>query len=135
MRYTYRENSNTASDFAQLITALIADGTLHAGHILVMDNAKVHNDNQNTQDAFDLLTANGIVVRRLPTYSPELNPCELVFGFVKNHLRTSPRRVTVDGRLVDIPFAARLEDALGLVTFDLVEKFYNKCKRAEHWRK
>jgi hypothetical protein len=25
----------------------------------------------------------------LPTYSPELNPCEMVFGFVKNSLRIS----------------------------------------------
>jgi transposase len=26
-------------------------------------------------------------MRTLPTYSPELNPCELMFGRIKNHLR------------------------------------------------
>ena len=25
----------------------------------------------------------------VPTYSPELNPCEIMFGFVKNSLRIS----------------------------------------------
>jgi len=28
----------------------------------------------------------GATIVYLPTYSPELNPCEMVFGFVKNSL-------------------------------------------------
>ena len=105
------------------------------GMYLIMDNAAVHNDNPDTEAAFDRLAQHGVKVRRLPTYSPELNPCELVFAFVKNLLRTCPRRVNVDGRMVDIDFKTRLLDALSRVTFEQVVKYYNKCKRAEAHRK
>ncbi|KAL0483743.1 hypothetical protein AKO1_004442 [Acrasis kona] len=34
-----------------------------------------------------LLTSVGVTIVWLPTYSSELNPCELVFGWVKNYLK------------------------------------------------
>lgn len=101
-----------------------------------MDNAAVHNDNPATQAAFDRLTDYGVHIRRLPTYSPELNPCELVFAQINNYLRTAPRRLLDNmGRLVDIPFSERLNDAMSRVTFQTVDLYYNKCKRAEKHRR
>ena len=133
--YTYRENSNTASDFASLLNGLFDGGYLDPDTYLIMDNATVHNDNLDTEQAFNKLESHGVKIRRLPTYSPELNPCELVFAFVKNTLRSSPKRVEVDGRMVDVEFRTRLEEALSLVTHEQVEKYYEKCKRAESYRK
>jgi len=134
--FTYREGSNTALDFADFIVTLLEHQVVSLGCILVMDNAAVHNDNEDTAAAFDRLETAGVLIRRLPTYSPELNPCELVFAFVKNHLRTvSDRIMGPAGYLVDRPFKERLSDALGLVTQELVHKYYNKCRRAESSRR
>jgi transposase len=133
--YNIREDTNTAIDFASVIEALLEEKYLVPGTFLIMDNAAVHNDNPQTERVFDRLKEEGIWVRRLPTYSPELNPCELVFAFLKNTLRTAPRRQEVDGRLVDIPFEDRLKAVLKTVSRETVSKFYDKCKRAECHRK
>lgn len=56
------------------------------GDTLILDNASIH----TARDVQPLLRALGVAVGfrivRLPTYSPELNPCELIFGIVKTAL-------------------------------------------------
>lgn len=128
--YTIREDSNTASDFAKVLGLMLDGGWFLPGTYLVIDNAPVHNDNQDTIEVFERLAAAGVYVQRLPTYSPELNPCELVFAFLKNTLRSSPRRREENGRMVDIEFRERLNVVLEKVSRDTVSKFYDRCKEA-----
>ncbi len=55
--------------------------------VQIMDNAPIH----KARLVFDLLSiilqAIGVRLVLLPKYSPELNPCELVFAQVKRYLR------------------------------------------------
>jgi len=67
----------------------IRTGQLVSGDILVMDNAAIHFTNDLSQAMIAMLSAAGVTLKFLPTYSPELNPCELVFGLVKNWIRNN----------------------------------------------
>ena len=51
--------------------------------VLVLDNCSVH----HIPDVTELLSNAGIVVLFLPPYSPDLNPVEEAFSFVKQYLR------------------------------------------------
>lgn len=52
-----------------------------------MDNCAIHGGQDTLGTFFELLEAAEITIIYLPTYSPELNPCEFVFASVKNYLR------------------------------------------------
>ena len=51
--------------------------------ILVMDNCSVH----HVQEVQDLIRQSGILLSFLPAYSPDLNPAEEAFSYVKGYLR------------------------------------------------
>ena len=51
--------------------------------VLVLDNCSVH----HVFEVTELLAKAGIVVLFLPPYSPDLNPAEEAFSFVKQYLR------------------------------------------------
>jgi hypothetical protein len=51
--------------------------------VVVMDNASIHHDPRIT----DLIQNAGAVCIYLPPYSPDFNPIELVFGWVKLHMK------------------------------------------------
>ena len=51
--------------------------------VAIMDNCSIH----HTQDVADLFQRAGILLIYLPPYSPDLNPIELAFGFVKAYLK------------------------------------------------
>jgi len=75
-----RIQSNTAFDFLLFLCDLVRLGELVAGDVLVLDNAPVHYS-ADIAPAVDLLVAAaGVRLLFLPVYSPELNPCELVFA-------------------------------------------------------
>ena len=57
------------------------------GDYLIMDNCRIHGAQDTLTTLFNLLEAAGVHLVYLPPYSPELNPCELVFASVKNYLR------------------------------------------------
>jgi len=62
---------------------------LKEGDYLVCDNASVHTGGDMRPLLETLMDIKGIRLVYLPTYSPELNPCELVFSKVKNLLRSN----------------------------------------------
>lgn len=76
---------NQWSFFWYCLSAVRA-GFLQPGDVLVYDNAKIHCG----AETFPLLVAVfrtiNITIKLLPTYSPELNPCEFVQAFIKNEL-------------------------------------------------
>lgn len=51
--------------------------------ILIMDNCSIHHVEEVKQE----LEAAGILVIFLPSYSPDCNPCEEMFSFVKYYLK------------------------------------------------
>jgi len=87
LEFFIRKDSNTQWDFCEFVVNAFEHGALSAGDHLVIDNAAVHAG----MDCYPLLAAflqaAQIKLVFLPAYSPELNPAELVFGFVKNYLR------------------------------------------------
>lgn len=56
---------------------------LYPGDTVVLDNLSVHKN----ADAVALIEAKGASVKFLPPYSPELNPIEMCWSFVKHVLR------------------------------------------------
>jgi hypothetical protein len=88
-----REGSNSQYDYGKFLADCIEGGWLKPGDVLVCDNAAVHigNDTFDTiLDGFDQLNIKMIL---LPQYSPEFNPSELCFAFLKNRLRSRRKNV------------------------------------------
>ena len=114
-----RENSNSQWDFVEFITSAILAGSLSPGDFLICDNASIHWA-QDSWDALDqLLGAAQIKMFFLPTYSPELNPCELIFGDLKKYLCGYRRERDM--------FWIALAKALAQITFvDVCDK-YSHC--------
>lgn len=57
---------------------------LKPGDVVMMDNLSSHNGGSVRA----LIEATGVEVRYLPSYSPDLNPIEMIFSKVKQLLRT-----------------------------------------------
>jgi transposase len=81
-----REGSNTAEDFLAFVLHLIMIGVLVAGDVFVVDNASVHYAMEIRDRLIQALEQAHVRLLFLPTYSPELNPVELVFGQSKGYL-------------------------------------------------
>jgi len=80
------EDSNTQWDFVNFVVFCLTHGHLTVGDYLVIDNAPVHGSDESIEFLLAVMNAFGVKLVFLPKYSPELNPCELVFNVVKNHL-------------------------------------------------
>lgn len=78
--------SNDQFHFLEFIIEAIERNYLVRGDYLIMDNAKPHGGKYTTKIIHLLSRLVGFEIVRLPTYSPELNPCELVFGWWKNKI-------------------------------------------------
>jgi hypothetical protein len=116
---TPRSASNTSYDFLFFLVELALAGFLVAGDVLVLDNASVHNAQLigPPMDAF--LQVTGVRLLFLPTHSPELNPCEMVFGMIKNHMRRN--RNTNRHMLLDVV------DACARISLSNISRFYDHC--------
>jgi len=110
-----REQSNSGDDFATFIQACISFGFLRAGDILIFDNAAVHCDVNTFEEIYEMLAAANVDTRRLPTYSPELNPIEKVFNIVKHYLRYNRENG---------PFLTEVLKGFSKVTKEIVVKEY-----------
>ena len=70
--------------------------------VLIMDNCSIHHIAQ----VKDLLEASGILLVFLPPYSPDYNPIEKLFSYVKYYLKTHDELLQVTGQLKPILHAA-----------------------------
>ena len=82
----------TSSAFNYFITQLVCIGFLRPGHILICDNASIHLTEENRNLSELLWEDYKILVLNLPPYLPELNPIELVFQLLGQHLHHSNAR-------------------------------------------
>jgi len=112
------EGTNTALTFFQFVVYLLAAGHLVAGDILVLDNARIHNAQAMLPELVQLMQQNGVQMLFMPKYSPELNPCELVWSLMETNIRHH--------RGID-PFLEEILKAVCSVTYNHVWKFYEKC--------
>jgi hypothetical protein len=97
----------------------VQDGYLEEGDIFIVDNASVHCGQEVLLLIDNLLKAARVKLVFLPTYSPECNPCELCFNFIKCELRTY--------RDTTQPMWLQLGSATALITNEHMHKFYAKC--------
>jgi len=86
---------------------------------VLLDNARIHYSADIAPHLNALLLAAGVRLLLLPTYSPELNPCELVFSQVKRHMRG--HRHSHDHLLVDAM------TAFASVSRENVFHYYDHC--------
>ena len=114
-----RSGTNDQWDFLRVITWLLEEGALRQGDFLILDNARVHHAVDSRPHIQALLGLHGVQLRFLPAYSPELNPCELVFAEVKHKLRNAPRVLT--------DFWAEILRQFAHVTTAQVDAFYKHC--------
>ncbi|CAB4494688.1 unnamed protein product [Rhizophagus irregularis] len=76
-------NSNDYSDFIENV--LLPKMNAYPGpySVLVLDNVSIHKG----QHLLNICNAKGVRVEYLPPYSPDINPIEQAFFYIKNHLR------------------------------------------------
>ena len=74
-----------------LLPILHPYNTVNPRSVVIMDNASIH----HVQEAVDLIEGVGARVLFLPPYSPDLNPCEPVFGKIKAILKENDRFLQV----------------------------------------
>ena len=94
-------------------------GHLQSGDFFICNNAKVHGGEMTFEILNDLLIASNVKLVYLPVYSPELNPCELIFAQVKRNLR--------EHKISAIPLWFDISVSFATVTLENVIQYYKKC--------
>ena len=103
----------------EVIVWLLEQEGLVAGDYLIMDNARIHHGGEAVPLVKQILELSGVQLIYLPAYSPELNPCELVFGYVKRAMNIERHREHLMWEEILMRFAA--------VTPELMDRFYEHC--------
>jgi len=117
--FDIREESNTQLDFFEFILYCLNEGHLSEGDILIIDNAPVHWGQNSLETLLPICDHAGVQIKVLPTYSPELNPCELVWSFVKTYVKNH--------RQTDLAAWEVLIDAFAHVTQEFILSAYDHC--------
>ena len=121
----FRKHTNNQYDFERFIAFCIHQKVLRRNDTLIMDNARVYRSKNTFPGIQHGLLIRGINILFMPTYSPELNPCELVFAQVKKNIRETWIRD-------NIRFRECLFDGFTQVTRKNMINYYNKCRNLEN---
>jgi len=81
----------TAERFQIFLAEAALANRIPKGAVVIWDNARVHLSRDGIAVLDRIMASVGAQRANLPKYSPELNPCELVFAEVKTFLRHNPR--------------------------------------------
>ena len=90
--------------------------SLRLGDVVVMDNLRVHYD----QEAIRLIEQGGARVKFLPPYSPDFNPIEKMWSKIKNLLRKKAARTKPDLSIV-------ISEAFDEITSSDAEGWFFSC--------
>ena len=111
--------ANGQFDFLLFVIDCIRSGLLVQGDVLVLDNASIHKEDGILQPLHTLVTLAGIILWFMPTYSPELNPCEFVFAQTKKWLKYHRR--------MHLPFWYECARGFSQTTIQHMHNYYNKA--------
>jgi len=104
--------------FVDFVLNCSLDGALVAGDYLILDNAPVHHGEESAAFLMDILEYFSVKLVYLPAYSPELNPCELVFALIKSHVQNNNSSTGL---------ADDVAAAVATVTDEQVHQYYLHC--------
>ncbi|GAM19968.1 hypothetical protein SAMD00019534_031430, partial [Acytostelium subglobosum LB1] len=116
MWISQRTSTNDAHDFGLFVKDLVKNGALSANKFLIIDNSPIHGG-AYLHELYQTVESVGAKLIFLPKYSPELNPIELVFAFVKNNLRH---------RQID-NFHLAIIEAFQQITLEYTRNIYRHC--------
>lgn len=105
-------------DFIESMVRAVQEGIVTNQSVVVMDNAPIHMSEDALVFVHDLFHSVGARLVLLPTYSPELNPCELVFAMMKGYLYSRKG----GGSLLN-----EMAQACATISWDHVFNMYYKC--------
>jgi transposase len=91
---------------------------LHRGDYIIGDNMNYHVSGWTYEAIAPVLREMGINYKSLPTYSPELNPIELVWAWLKKELAKLPLHSDIVESVVTL---------LGKLKHDQIIGYYEKC--------
>ena len=74
--------------------------------VLVPDNCPIHKDEQLTE----VVEAHGIRMVYTPAYMPRFQPCELIFGIFKRHLKKY--EIPFDTLVADMGLLRAMQDCI-----------------------
>lgn len=114
--------SNNGDRILRLMTVLLRGRILVRGDYLIVDNASIHFARAQRKELLKVFEDHGVELCFPPTFSPELNPCENVFGFVKYMVQS-----TSTGPLSNDAFINRVQAAFACVTLEFVRNCYRRC--------
>lgn len=81
--YQLREGGFNGENFADFLIRALERGRLNNRPLIILDNASIHSRALQTLNLNEM----GIEIMFLPTYSPELNPIENFFGYIKSKIK------------------------------------------------
>jgi transposase len=113
--FTHREGAMTREDIERFFEQDLLP-QLMPGSVLVLDNASIHKGGRLEE----LAQAADCRILYLPPYSPDFNPIEMVWAFVKNLVRAEGPRDAPTRR-------SAVEKALTLVTPALASACFLHC--------
>jgi transposase len=103
-------------DFVRFVLYLLEEACLVPGDILIMDSARIHGADATWDLVYGLLQSRNVRLVWLPKYSPEFNPVELYWRFLKGQIRylpTSMDYVNLKDLVVDITASISMDLILG----------------------
>ena len=86
--------------------------------ILILDNYSIH----YVESVLTLLQQSGILTIFLPPYSPDLNPIELTFSYLKKYLQEHDEETQATNNLSNV-----LKSALDSVSGEYCSKWMSNC--------
>jgi transposase len=111
-------SAQSSEHFIEAMIFAVEQGIVSHGSVVVLDNAPTHVSLESLIYVHELFESVGARIVLLPTYSPELNPCELLFAMVKNRLWKNRGA----GSLVE-----EVGKSCQRVSWDNVFDMYHKC--------
>jgi len=123
LRCVVTEENGTAQLFQRFIHLNCHTGFMVRGDIFVYDNARIHVSGDNS-DLKNILRDVGIDAVTLPTYSPELNPIELIFNVMVQRFASKFNETELFN---NDDVLQLLNSVVESITPDIIFSCYNKC--------
>jgi hypothetical protein len=114
----YRVGSNTQWNFTDFVYNQCCEGNINSGDTIICDNASVHLGSESYKMLWEILDTFGVSMKNTPKYCPELNPVELVFAKLKNHMRWNRGSDNLEQEVAK---------SLAQISKGNVENFYKHC--------